>query len=76
MSGGIYKKDFQKLITTKSLELNICCIKKLSSTETILLEKQTLFWHIHFACRIRSQYFMKELTNIHRKIAFGSFRDM
>ena len=70
------KKIFKKLITTKSLKLNICCIKKLLSTETILLEKQTLFWHIYFACRIRSLYLMQELTNIHRKIAFGSFRDL
>ena len=76
MSGGMNKKDLQKLITTKSLELNISWIKKLLSTETILLEKQTLFWHNHFACRIRSPYLMQELNNIHRKFAFGSFRDM
>ncbi len=76
MSGGLNKKDLQKLITAKSIELNISWIKKLLSTESVLLEKQTLFWHNHFACRIRNPYLMQELNNIHRKFAFGSFRDM
>lgn len=76
MSGGLNKKDLQKLIAAKSIELNISWIKKLLSTESVLLEKQTLFWHNHFACRIRNPYLMQELNNIHRKFAFGSFRDM
>jgi uncharacterized protein (DUF1800 family) len=42
----------------------------------VLLEKQTLFWHNHFSCRIRQPYLMQELNNIHRRYAFSNFRDL
>lgn len=76
MDDGMKKKEFQKLINEKLEELNINWIKKLIATKSTLVEKQTLFWHNHFACRIRDPYLMQELNNIHRKFAFGSFRDL
>ncbi|MBA3682289.1 MAG: DUF1800 domain-containing protein [Bacteroidetes bacterium] len=76
MESGMAPKEYQKLIKDKLQQLNISWIKKLLSTENVLLEKQTLFWHNHFACRVRHPYLMQELNNIHRKFAFGSFRDL
>lgn len=76
MENGMTAKEYQKLIKDKLQQLNISWIKKLLNTENVLLEKQTLFWHNHFACRVRHPYLMQELNNIHRKFAFGSFRDL
>jgi uncharacterized protein (DUF1800 family) len=76
MAGGMTKKDAAKLIKEKLVELNISWVKKLLNTQNILLEKQTLFWHNHFACRVNHPYLMQELNNIHRKFAFGNFRDL
>ncbi len=76
MEEGMSKRDILKQINEKLEELNITWIKKLISTKSALVEKQTLFWHNHFACRVRDPYMMQELNNIHRKFAFGSFRDM
>ncbi len=76
MEEGMNKKEFQQLINEKLQELNIAWVKKIISTKSNLVEKQTLFWHNHFACRIRDPFAMQELNNIHRKFAFGSFRDL
>ena len=76
MEEGMNKKEFQKLILEKLQELNISWIKKLLTTKNLLSEKQTLFWHNHFACRIRDPFAMQELNNIHRKFAFGNFKDL
>jgi uncharacterized protein (DUF1800 family) len=73
---GMNKRDFNQLITQKTQALNAAWMKRLLETKNVLLEKQTLFWHGHFACRIRQPYLMQELNNIHRKLAFGNFRDM
>lgn len=73
---GMNKRDYNQLITRKTQELNIAWMKRLLETKNVLLEKQTLFWHGHFACRIRHPYLMQELNNIHRKFAFGNFRDL
>lgn len=76
MAQGMNKKEIQKLISDKLRDLNLAWIQKLIITENVLLEKQTLFWHNHFACRINDPYLMQELNNIHRKFAFASFRDL
>ncbi len=73
---GMHKKELQHLINEKMKLLNSSWIKKLLETKNVLLEKQTLFWHNHFACRERNPYLMQELNNIHRKFAFSNFRDL
>ncbi len=73
---GMNKRDYNLLITEKTQLLNVSWMKRLLETKNVLLEKQTLFWHGHFACRIRHPYLMQELNNIHRKFAFGSFREL
>jgi uncharacterized protein (DUF1800 family) len=76
MNNGISREEARKLMSEKLRQLNISWVKKLLETKNVLLEKQTLFWHNHFACRVRQAYLMQELNNIHRKFAFGSFRDL
>lgn len=46
------------------------------NTRAVVREKQTLFWHNHFACRLRNPYLVQELNNIHRKFAFANFREL
>lgn len=75
-SEGMSPQEFQKMNRERLRDLNIAWIKKLLETKNVLLEKQTLFWHNHFACRIGNPYMMQELNNIHRKFAFGNFRDL
>lgn len=70
------RKNVRSQARDKVKELNISWIKQLVATQTPLLEKTTLFWHGHFACRISSPYPMQELNNIHRKYAFAPFKDL
>lgn len=76
MENGMRNKEYQKMISEKLQDLNIAWIKKLLVTQNVLLEKQTLFWHNHFACRVRQPWLMQELNNIQRRFAFSSFREL
>lgn len=76
MSEGMNKKELNKIIHTYSENLNTDWVKQLNTTKAVVREKQTLFWHNHFACRIRNPYLMQELNNVHRKFAFANFREL
>jgi len=76
MEQGMSKKELNQLIKDYSEKLNTGWIRQLNNTQSVLLEKQTLFWHNHFACRLRNPYLLQELNNIHRKFAFASFREL
>ncbi len=76
INSGMSKKEINKLILQKGVELNMAWVKHLMTTTNAIREKQTLFWHNHFACRIRNPYLLQELNNIHRKFAFSNFRDL
>ena len=76
MTEGMNKKDLNKLINVYSETLNTDWIKQLVNTKAVVREKQTLFWHNHFACRLRNPYLMQELNNVHRKFALSNFREL
>lgn len=76
MTEGMNKKDLNKLIHTYSESLNTSWIKQLGTTRAVVREKQTLFWHNHFSCRLRNPYLVQELNNVHRKFAFSGFREL
>jgi uncharacterized protein (DUF1800 family) len=76
LQNGMSKKDIKQFINEKNVELNLKWVKQLLNTNSVLLEKQTLFWHNHFACRVRNPFTMQELNNIHRKFAFSNFRSL
>ena len=65
-----------RMQNSKSRELNIAWIQKMIDTEAPLLEKMTLFWHGHFACRSNNPYFAQQLNNIQRKNALGSLKTL
>ena len=70
------KQDLGKQAREKIKNLNTSWVKQLVATQTPLLEKTTLFWHGHFACRIENPYTVQELNNIERKLAFAPFKDL
>lgn len=55
---------------------NLGWMERLCTTQAQLLEKMTLFWHGHFACRNGNGWFLQQLNNVQRKYALGNFRDM
>lgn len=73
------KQQRQRITRTqnlKSRQLNIDWMLRMMDTENPLLEKMTLFWHGHFACRTNNPYFSQQLNNIQRKYALGNFKDL
>lgn len=76
MANGMTRKEVSALIRDKGIELNLAWMHQLLNSNNLLREKQTLFWHNHFACRIHNPYLLQELNNIHRKFAFSSFRSL
>jgi uncharacterized protein (DUF1800 family) len=70
------KRGLRKQAQNKIQQLNTSWIKQMVSSPTPLLEKTTLFWHGHFACRIENPYTVQELNNIECKYAFAPFKDL
>ena len=70
------RKAIIRMQNLKNRELNIAWIQKMIATDAPLLEKMTLFWHGHFACRSNNPYFAQQLNNIQRKHALGSFKTL
>ncbi|HRG86769.1 MAG TPA: DUF1800 domain-containing protein [Chitinophagales bacterium] len=54
-------------------ELNIEWLKMLHTTNSVLREKMTLFWHNHFATSTQLAYLMQVQNNTLRKNALGKF---
>ena len=69
-------REYLKLRNKQEQSVNIAWIKRMSETDSPLLEKMTLFWHGHFACRINNGFYLQQLNNVHRKNALGNFRTM
>ncbi|SEL92404.1 Uncharacterized conserved protein, DUF1800 family [Aquimarina amphilecti] len=70
------RKELRKLRNQKLLELNIVWLKQLTETKQVLREKMTLFFHNHFAVRLKSPRAALHLNNIIRKHALENFGDM
>lgn len=56
--------------------VNLNWINKMASTSDPLLEKMTLFWHGHFACRSDFPHLATNQINTIRKHALGNFQDL
>ena len=74
------KKENRKIIFQKAKEdivnLNSKWMEQLTAPDLILREKMTLFWHDHFACRIRAPYLAQQQNNVIREHALGNFTDL
>jgi uncharacterized protein (DUF1800 family) len=75
-----FKKNRQqqkKYFKEKVEELSNLWLMRMQETDKGLVEKMTLFWHGHFACRtITNPYHTIELNNILRENSLGNFKDM
>lgn len=69
-------RQYLRMRNQQQQDLNIAWMERLAETTHPLLEKMTLFWHGHFACRTNNAYYMQQLNNVHRKHALGNFRQM
>lgn len=67
------KMKLRKLMVKKNIELNKLWIEKMISDESQLQEKMTLFWHGHFACKIKNPVYGIQLNNIMRTHALDNF---
>lgn len=70
------RREFMQMQNEKSRALNIAWMQRMINSDTPLLEKMTLFWHGHFACRSNNPFFAQQLNNIQRKHALGNFKTM
>ncbi len=58
------------------LKLNGSWMDQLTDPRVVIREKMTLFWHDHFACRVRSGYLAQQQNNVLRQHALGKFGDL
>ncbi|NPA37085.1 MAG: DUF1800 domain-containing protein [Chlorobi bacterium] len=70
------KRKLRMTMRKQLMELNKKWFMKMATTDAVLREKLTLFWHDHFACYSRNPYFAQDLNNILRKNALGNFGQM
>ena len=70
------KKVFFEKQKQQEKDLNMAWIKQMADTNAVLLEKMTLFWHNHFACRSNVAQYALQLNNIQRSNALGNFRTL
>lgn len=70
------REDITKARNEKSRDLNISWLQQMMSTPNSLLEKMTLFWHGHFACRANQPFYAQQLNNIQRNNALGNFKTL
>ncbi|MHA7058353.1 DUF1800 domain-containing protein [Aquimarina sp. M1] len=70
------RKKLRKLRNQKMLELNVLWLKKLTEGKEVLREKMTLFFHDHFAVRVKTPSACLHLNNVIRKHVLGNFGEM
>ena len=70
------KRELRQMQREQLLDLNTAWIEKMCTTEAVLREKMTFFWHDHFACHTKNPVFAQDLNNILRRNALGSFDKM
>lgn len=75
---GSNENKKQALIQSRDqlIHLNSFWITQLADPTVALREKVTLFWHNHFACRVRSAFLAQQQNNTLRKHALGNFREL
>jgi uncharacterized protein (DUF1800 family) len=75
MGIGKILKTFLKSYQEKE-DLNNEWISRMSTTQAMLREKMTFFWHNHFATNTPFAYLMQVQNNTLRKYALGNFSDL
>ncbi|MDB5239978.1 MAG: hypothetical protein JWP57_603 [Spirosoma sp.] len=57
-------------------DLNVRWVETMASGRDVLREKMALFWHGHFACRVRNPDAIQQYLNTIRQHALGKFSDL
>lgn len=71
------KRTIRKQRRQQAKQLNYLWFKQMMENDKGLIEKMTLFWHGHFACRtIDNPYLTLEMNNLLRTNALGNFKDL
>jgi len=70
------RREIRRKSTENIKKLNLLWMDTMVNSEAQLLEKMSLFWHGHFACRLSNYYYQQALINVIRKNALGNFRDL
>jgi uncharacterized protein (DUF1800 family) len=70
------RENITRARNEKNRELNIQWIGQMMTTRNPFLEKMTLFWHGHFACRANQPFYAQHLNNIQRTNALGNFKTL
>lgn len=56
--------------------LNLMWLDEMIQSEAQLLNKMSLFWHGHFACRVINSFFQQELLHTIRTHSLGNFGEL
>jgi uncharacterized protein (DUF1800 family) len=75
----VNQNDRQKLRAKKRQmvnQMNTDWIQSMATTDNPLLERMSLFWHSHFACRIKTPLLTANYMAAIRSNALGNFRDL
>jgi uncharacterized protein (DUF1800 family) len=70
------RQQIQKQSREDIRKLNLKWLDEMGSTSNPLLEKMSLFWHSHFACRDQNIFQQQNLLQIIRTNALGGFKDL
>ncbi|XOV68816.1 MAG: DUF1800 family protein [Fluviicola sp.] len=70
------RKKLRQEANQTMIKLNLHWMEHMITTEGVLREKMALFFHDHFAVRLKNPVVCLELLNIIRKHALGNFGDM
>ncbi|WP_294240948.1 DUF1800 domain-containing protein [uncultured Chryseobacterium sp.] len=70
------KKEMQKIYRQQVEELNLNFLSKMVTSREQMREKMAFFWHGHFASRVQNPKFNRQILNVIRKNALGSFKDL
>jgi len=57
-------------------DLNVAWVRRMAFSQAQLREKMTLFWHDHFACRLRLYKMVLLQNNTLRNYSLGKFKDL
>ena len=66
----------QKELKAQKPKLNLAWLKEMATTNAILQEKLTLFWHNHFGVNAYVPCFAEQHIQVIRRHAFGKFGDL
>ena len=70
------KQMFRKQSVLDIARLNIRWLQEMADSKAQLLEKMSLFWHGHFACKTINILYDQDLLNVIRENALGNFRTL